>query len=150
MFSKIEIVNGQYIKIGYFKEIDIYDVMAVFMKYQSDRAPFKVHKQLSGITTGFNVYIRTKQNKKVLVFRSSSRSKSTQFKNELNRMLSKKQSKKKADKNTSSRAYEKWSSEEDELLKQEYKKGKSVKELAELLKRNQGAIRSRLRKLKIF
>jgi hypothetical protein len=42
------------------------------------------------------------------------------------------------------RAYEKWVKEEDESLRNEFKKGRSVTELAEVFGRKPGAIRSRL------
>ncbi len=45
------------------------------------------------------------------------------------------------------RAYEKWSLEEDERLKKLYAQGHSIAELAKHLERNDGAIRSRLRKM---
>jgi (p)ppGpp synthase/HD superfamily hydrolase len=44
-------------------------------------------------------------------------------------------------------AYAKWTTEDDQRLKALHHDGKSVAELAQLLHRNQGAIRSRLRKL---
>ena len=44
------------------------------------------------------------------------------------------------------RAYEKWVEEEDTYLKDRYSEGFSVEELAELLRRQPGAIRSRLRR----
>lgn len=46
-----------------------------------------------------------------------------------------------------SRAYEKWTEEEQEELKSEFKKGRSVLKLAELFQRQPSAIRSRLSKL---
>lgn len=45
------------------------------------------------------------------------------------------------------RAYEKWVDEEDAYLKCKYSEGLSIQELAEILHRQQGAIRSRLRRL---
>lgn len=44
-------------------------------------------------------------------------------------------------------AYKKWSSEQDEMLKEYFKKGLSVSEMANKLQRKSGAIRSRIRKL---
>mgnify|MGYP001000221194 CR=1 FL=1 len=44
-------------------------------------------------------------------------------------------------------AYAPWSREEDEALKEEYNNNHKVKELSEIHKRTQGAIRSRLKKL---
>jgi len=44
------------------------------------------------------------------------------------------------------RAYERWTEEEDNLLKQEFSDGVSVQDLSELLQRRPSAIRSRLRK----
>ena len=44
------------------------------------------------------------------------------------------------------KAYAKWEEADDRSLKREYLKGKSVDELAEMLQRNPGAIRSRLKK----
>ena len=45
------------------------------------------------------------------------------------------------------RAYEKWTDEEDERLRAEFRSGKRVKELAGIFQRQPGAIRSRLDKL---
>lgn len=45
------------------------------------------------------------------------------------------------------RAYEKWSKDEDNTLKTEYSKGKSVKELATIFQRKPSVVRSRLIKL---
>lgn len=45
------------------------------------------------------------------------------------------------------RAYERWSSEEDNRLRSEFGRGRSVKELARLFRRQPSAIRSRLNKL---
>jgi hypothetical protein len=45
------------------------------------------------------------------------------------------------------RAYESWSTEEDELLKQQFDDGLSMKDLAKFFERNEGAIQSRLKKL---
>ena len=45
------------------------------------------------------------------------------------------------------RAYEKWLDEEDTYLKCKYSEGLSIQELAEILHRQPGAIRSRLRRL---
>lgn len=45
------------------------------------------------------------------------------------------------------RAYEPWSSEEDERLTSRYNEGFSVPELARVFQRQEGAIRSRLQKL---
>jgi len=45
------------------------------------------------------------------------------------------------------RAYEKWADEEDTYLKCKYSECFSIQELAEILHRQQGAIRSRLRRL---
>ena len=47
------------------------------------------------------------------------------------------------------RAYDKWSPEDDERLKEMYAAGHSVAELAKHFERNNGAIRSRLRKLEL-
>ena len=44
-------------------------------------------------------------------------------------------------------AYAKWTVEEKERLKRFYQEGKSIKEIAFLMNRNEGGIRSRLRKL---
>lgn len=44
-------------------------------------------------------------------------------------------------------AYEKWSNEQDELLKRYFEKGLSVEEMAIKLQRTSGAIRSRIKKL---
>lgn len=46
-------------------------------------------------------------------------------------------------------AYEKWTIEDDEKLEVLYCEGKTVSELSELFKRNQGAIRSRILKLEL-
>jgi len=45
------------------------------------------------------------------------------------------------------RAYEKWDAAQDEQLAQLFRAGRSVRELAETLQRQPGAIRSRLTKL---
>jgi hypothetical protein len=45
------------------------------------------------------------------------------------------------------KAYEKWSEEEDKNLMAEYSRGKNINELAEDFQRKPGAIRSRLQKL---
>jgi len=47
-------------------------------------------------------------------------------------------------------AYEKWTKEGEQKLISEYNNGKTIKELSELLGRQPGAIRSRLKKLKII
>lgn len=47
------------------------------------------------------------------------------------------------------RAYEKWSAEEDSELSKLFRNGKSVKEIATVLNRQDGAIRSRLAKLNL-
>jgi len=47
-------------------------------------------------------------------------------------------------------AYEKWTKEEEQKLISEYNNGKTIKELSELLGRQLGGIRSRLKKLKII
>lgn len=47
------------------------------------------------------------------------------------------------------RAYEKWVDEEDTYLKCKYSEGLSIQELAEILHRQPGAIRSRLRRLRL-
>ena len=44
-------------------------------------------------------------------------------------------------------AYEKWSSEQDAILKEFFKKGLTVSEIAKNLQRKSGAIRARIRKL---
>ncbi len=44
-------------------------------------------------------------------------------------------------------AYEKWAEEDDKRLTEEYRKGKSISELANIFQRKKGAITSRLRKL---
>ena len=44
-------------------------------------------------------------------------------------------------------AYAKWTVEEEERLKRFYQEGKGIKEIAFLMNRNEGGIRSRLRKL---
>ena len=44
-------------------------------------------------------------------------------------------------------AYSPWSNEEESTLSFLYRQGKTVKELAIILQRNEGSIRSRLRKL---
>jgi len=46
-----------------------------------------------------------------------------------------------------SKAYEKWTEEEDNILKKGYSQGKKIDEIAGVLKRQPGAIRSRLNKL---
>lgn len=51
---------------------------------------------------------------------------------------------------TYSTAYEKWTKEEEQKLISEYNNGKTIKELSELLGRQPGGIRSRLKKLKII
>ena len=48
------------------------------------------------------------------------------------------------------RAYEKWSSDEDERLKLKFSEGISIKELSALFHRQEGSIRSRLRKLNLL
>ena len=48
-----------------------------------------------------------------------------------------------------SSAYEKWSPEDDERLKEMYAAGHGIAELAKHFERNEGAIRSRLRKLEL-
>lgn len=48
------------------------------------------------------------------------------------------------------RAYEKWTKEEDVRLKIEYDKGLGIQPLSEMLQRQPGSIRSRLRKLGIL
>ncbi len=45
------------------------------------------------------------------------------------------------------KAYEKWSEKDDELLEQNHLSGMNIKELAKLLQRKPGAIRSRLKKM---
>ena len=47
------------------------------------------------------------------------------------------------------RAYEKWSAEEDKQLSELSRSGKTVKEIAKALDRQEGAIRSRLGKLNL-
>ena len=47
-------------------------------------------------------------------------------------------------------AYEKWTKEEEQRLLSEYNNGKTIRELAELLGRQPGGIRARLKKLKII
>jgi ATP-dependent DNA helicase RecQ len=47
-------------------------------------------------------------------------------------------------------AYEKWTEEEEQKIITGYNQGKSIKELSELLGRQPGGIRSRLRKLKLI
>lgn len=47
-------------------------------------------------------------------------------------------------------AYEKWTEEDDNRLELLYNQGESVEEIAKFLKRNIGAINSRLRKLNII
>ena len=46
-------------------------------------------------------------------------------------------------------AYEKWTIEDDEKLEILFCEGKKVKELSEIFKRNNGAIRSRIKKLEL-
>jgi hypothetical protein len=46
-------------------------------------------------------------------------------------------------------AYEKWSDEDDTKLEKLFYDGKNILELSELLKRNEGAIRSRIKKLEL-
>lgn len=48
------------------------------------------------------------------------------------------------------KAYEKWSSDQDEILKKYFQKGLSVSEISKKLLRKPGAIRSRLRKLSLL
>ena len=48
----------------------------------------------------------------------------------------------------STEAYQSWSTKEDQQLIREYEEGKTTKEMSEIHKRTQGAIRSRLKKLK--
>ncbi len=47
------------------------------------------------------------------------------------------------------RAYEKWSAEEDKQRSELFRSGKTVKEIAKALDRQEGAIRSRLAKLNL-
>ncbi len=47
----------------------------------------------------------------------------------------------------STEAYQSWSTKEDQQLIREYEEGKTTKEISEIHKRTQGAIRSRLKKL---
>ncbi len=47
-------------------------------------------------------------------------------------------------------AYEKWTSDEDTKLKQEFIKGKSINEIAKIHNRKHGGIKSRLKKLKLI
>lgn len=47
------------------------------------------------------------------------------------------------------KAYAPWTEEDDDLLSQYYKEGKSVEELMAIFARNRGAIRSRIRKLRL-
>jgi len=49
----------------------------------------------------------------------------------------------------STEAYQPWTKEEDQRLTREFEEGKTVKELSEIHKRTQGAIRSRLKKLEL-
>jgi hypothetical protein len=44
-------------------------------------------------------------------------------------------------------AYKKWTSEDDQRLREEFAKGSSISELAELLQRQESAIQSRLKRL---
>jgi len=48
------------------------------------------------------------------------------------------------------RAYEKWSAEEDKQLSGFFRSGKTVKEIAKALDRQEGAIRSRLAKMNLI
>lgn len=45
------------------------------------------------------------------------------------------------------KAYAKWTEDEDRRLEKRYTQGKIIRELADILQRKPGAIRSRLRKL---
>lgn len=45
------------------------------------------------------------------------------------------------------RAYEPWSTKEDDLLRQHFEKNKNIKSLTDIFQRNPGAIRSRLKKM---
>ena len=47
-------------------------------------------------------------------------------------------------------AYQKWSSEDDCKLEQKFKKGVSIKNLADEFQRQPGAIRARLKKLNLI
>jgi hypothetical protein len=47
----------------------------------------------------------------------------------------------------STEAYQSWTNEEDRQLIRERENGKTIREISELHKRTQGAIRSRLKKL---
>jgi len=49
----------------------------------------------------------------------------------------------------STEAYQSWSEKEDQQIIREYEDGKTIKEMSEIHKRTQGAIRSRLRKLEL-
>ena len=49
----------------------------------------------------------------------------------------------------STEAYQPWTKEEDQRLTRDFEEGKTVKELSEIHKRTQGAIRSRLKKLEL-
>ena len=46
-------------------------------------------------------------------------------------------------------AYQPWTKKEDDQLVREQKEGKTTKEMSEIHKRTQGAIRSRLKKLEL-
>ena len=48
------------------------------------------------------------------------------------------------------RAYMKWTKEEDNALKKEYLKGKTINELASIFQKKPSAIRSRLQKLGVL
>ncbi len=48
-----------------------------------------------------------------------------------------------------SKAYEPWTKESDEQLELLFCKGKTIKELSEIFERNEGAIRSRMKKLEL-
>ena len=50
----------------------------------------------------------------------------------------------------STEAYQSWSEKEDQQLIREYEEGKTTKEMSEIHKRTQGAIRSRLKKLGLY
>jgi len=50
---------------------------------------------------------------------------------------------------THKKAYEPWTDEADEKLEILFCEGKTTKELSEILERNEGAIRSRIKKLEI-
>ncbi len=54
-----------------------------------------------------------------------------------------------ADRPLDKRSYQPWSAEEDGRLRREFDRGVPIAEMAESHKRNEGAIRSRLKKLQI-